>query len=58
VVPDLCADEEVGPLDVGVLLEEIADSLTNLVLVGRTRRSPDGDSQSSTHGGQPCKSRP
>lgn len=33
VVPDLSAHEEVGALDVAVLLEEVADGLTDLVLV-------------------------
>lgn len=33
VVPHLGADEDVGPLDGGVGLQEIVDSITNLVLV-------------------------
>ena len=33
VVPDLCGDEDVGTLNGRVGLEEVTDSVTNLVLV-------------------------
>lgn len=33
VIPDFSADEDVFPLDGGVLLEEVMDTITNLILV-------------------------